>query len=88
MAWKEPVFVATVESMKQTCSAGHKVGDTFQINKRKTGGICGWCYHDLFPTLMTLSMDGRIPWNPNPNEFKYICPDRSVEVAFKITKNK
>jgi len=37
---------------------------------------------------MTLSMDRRIPWNPNPNEFTYICPDGSVNVAFKVIKKK
>ena len=88
MAWKEPMFVAKVESMKGTCSAGHKVGDTFEINTHKTGGICGWCYHDLFPTLMTLGMGGTIPWRPNRDEFTYVCPDRSVDVTFKITKKK
>jgi hypothetical protein len=37
MAWKEPVFVAKVESIKKNCSAGHKVGATFQINTHETG---------------------------------------------------
>jgi len=55
MGWKEPVFVAKVESIEKNCSAGHEVGDTFQINTHETGGLCGWCYHDLFPTLMTLA---------------------------------
>ena len=87
MAWKEPVFVAKVESIKKNCSAGHKVGDTFQINTHETGGICGWCYHDLFPTLMTLAMDGKIPWQ-DPDEWTYECPDRHSLVTFNIKRKK
>jgi hypothetical protein len=49
MGWKEPLYAAKVESIKNSCSAGHVVGDEFEINTHKTGGICGYCYHDLFP---------------------------------------
>ena len=38
MGWKEPVYVAKVESIKKSCGAGHEVGDTFEINTHKTGG--------------------------------------------------
>ncbi|MFX0200070.1 MAG: TIGR04076 family protein [Candidatus Hodarchaeota archaeon] len=86
MSWKEPVFKAKIESIKRNCSAGHKVSDTFEINTHKTGGICGWCYHDLFPTLMTLAMGGTIPWRENQDEFTYECPDRHSLVTFRITK--
>ncbi|MFQ5820541.1 MAG: TIGR04076 family protein [Candidatus Heimdallarchaeota archaeon] len=86
MTWKEPVFKAKIVSIKKNCSAGHKVGDTFEINTHKTGGICGWCYHDLFPTLMTLAMGGAIPWRENQDEFTYECPDRHSLVTFRIMK--
>ena len=87
MAWKEPVFDAKVESIKKNCSAGHKVGDTFQINTHETGGLCGYCYHDLFPTLMTLAMDGKIPWQDS-DEWTYECPDRYNLVTFNIKRKK
>jgi uncharacterized repeat protein (TIGR04076 family) len=86
MGWKEPVYVAKVESIKESCGAGHEVGDTFEINTHKTGGICGWCYHDLFPTLMTLCMDGKIPWRESQNDWIYECPDRYNLVTFRIKK--
>jgi len=63
MSWKEPVYEATVESIERSCSAGHKVGDVFEINTHETGGICGYCYHDLFPTLMCICFGGKIPWH-------------------------
>lgn len=87
MGWKEPVYVAKVESIKRGCSAGHEVGDEFELNTHKTGGICGYCYHDLFPTLMTICMDGKIPWQDS-EEFAYNCPDDYNLVTFKIRKKK
>ena len=86
MSWEEPVFEAKVESVLKNCGAGHVAGDVFAINTHKTGGICGWCYHDLFPTLMTLCMDGKIPWRENQDEWTYECPDRYNLVTFKIRK--
>ncbi|MFQ6074834.1 MAG: TIGR04076 family protein [Candidatus Bathyarchaeia archaeon] len=88
MAWEEPIFIATVVSQKGRCGAGHRVGDAFEINTHKTGGICGYCYHDLFPTLMTLAMGGKIPWWKDQNEFTYECPDKTNPVTFKIVKRK
>lgn len=87
MGWKEPVYVAKVESIKRSCSADHEVGDEFELNTHKTGGICGYCYHDLFPTLMTICMGGKIPWHDS-EEFTYNCPDDYNLVAFKIRKKK
>jgi uncharacterized repeat protein (TIGR04076 family) len=84
---EEPVYEAEVVSILKSCSAGHEVGDRFEINTHKTGGICGYCYHDLFPTLMNMCYGGQIPWMNN-QEFKYECPDRYNLVTFKVTKKK
>ena len=80
---KEPAYIAEITSIAKSCSAGHKVGDRFEINTHKTGGICGYCYHDLFPTLMTCCYGGRIPW-VDPEEFNYDCPDRWNDVKFRV----
>jgi len=66
-------------------SADRKVDETFEINTHRTGGICGYCYHDLFPTLMTLCMGGKIPWFESGDEFTYECPDRYNLVTFRRT---
>jgi uncharacterized repeat protein (TIGR04076 family) len=83
----EPVYVAEVTHVGKACSAGHKVGDKFEINTHKTGGICGYCYHDLFPTLMNCCYGGKIPWI-DPKEFNYECPDRWNDVKFRVTRKK
>ena len=82
---EEPVYVAEVLSVKGKCSAGHNAGDRFEINTHKTGGICGYCYHELFPTMMNMCYGGKIPWMNNL-EFKYECPDSWNLVTFKVTK--
>lgn len=86
MSWRNIVYLATVMSSKGICHAGHEVGDTFELNTHKTGGICGFCYHDMFPMLMTLVMGGQVPWVEDPNEFIYECPDKLNLVTFKMVK--
>ena len=83
----EPVYVAEVTHIGKMCSAGHKVGDRFEINTHKTEGICGYCYHDLFPTLMNCCYGGKIPWI-DPKEFNYECPDRWNDVKFRVARKK
>jgi len=86
MSWREIRYIAQVVSKKGTCHAGHEVGDRFEINTHKTGNICGFCYHDLFPVLMTLVMGGKIPWVKDVNEFVYECPDKLNLVTFKLVR--
>lgn len=84
---EEPIYEAEVVSILKNCSAGHKVGDKFDINTHKTGGICGYCYHQMFPTLMNMCYQGQIPWYNN-DEWTYKCPDSYNLVTFKVTKKK
>jgi uncharacterized repeat protein (TIGR04076 family) len=46
--------VATVTGVKGKCNAGHQVGDTFEISCHNPAGLCGFFYHDIFPSLSTL----------------------------------
>jgi uncharacterized repeat protein (TIGR04076 family) len=53
---------ATVTSVKGACSAGHQKGDTFEISCHNPGGLCGFFYHDIFPSLSTFQFGGSYPW--------------------------
>ena len=70
--------VGTVTSLKGTCSAGHKVGDKFELSGHSSGGLCGFFYHDIFPNIIMLQFGGRLPpeWEENPEVLKLECPDR------------
>jgi len=68
--------VATVKSIQGECSAGHKVGDTFEVSAHNTAGICGFLYHDLFPYVLLLQFGGSFPeeWG-NPDVLEVQCMD-------------
>ncbi len=44
-------MVATVVDAKGQCSVGHKVGDSFEISCHNPAGLCGFFYHNIFPSL-------------------------------------
>jgi uncharacterized repeat protein (TIGR04076 family) len=55
-------IMATITGVKGNCSAGHAVGDTLEISCHDPGGLCGFFYHDLFPSLSTFQFGGSLPW--------------------------
>jgi len=68
-------IVATVTGLKGTCNAGHFVGEKFELSCHNAGGLCGFFYHDLFPTLSVMQFGGKYPWG-DPNSIDLECPDR------------
>ncbi len=53
---------ATITGLKGTCNAGHEVGETFEISCHNPGGLCGFCYHHIFPNLSTFQFGENLPW--------------------------
>jgi len=76
---------AEIISVKGECSAGHKVGDTFQFGCWDTGGLCGFFYHGIFPNLSVMQFGGQYPWDP-ADELTLECPDRENSVTIRIRK--
>ncbi|MBW1682227.1 MAG: TIGR04076 family protein [Deltaproteobacteria bacterium] len=76
---------AEIISVKGECSAGHKVGDTFEIGCWDTGGLCGFFYHDIFPNLNVMQFGGRYPWGA-ADEMELECPDRHNAVTIRIKR--
>ncbi|MBW2015381.1 MAG: TIGR04076 family protein [Deltaproteobacteria bacterium] len=74
-----------IVSVKGECSAGHRAGDILEISCWDTGGLCGFFYHDIFPTLNVMQFGGRYPWGP-ADEMVLECPDRKNLVTLKIWK--
>lgn len=44
-------LVATVTEVKGRCSAGHTLGESFEISCHNSAGLCGFFYHNIFPNL-------------------------------------
>jgi uncharacterized repeat protein (TIGR04076 family) len=68
-------IVATVTGLKGTCNAGHFVGEKLELSCHNPGGLCGFFYHDLFPTLSVMQFGGKYPWG-DPSSIELECPDR------------
>lgn len=65
---------ARITGLKGTCAAGHRVGETFEISCYDAGGLCGFCYHHIFPDLSTFQFGGSLPWWEGET-IELACPD-------------
>ncbi len=78
-------MIATVMDVKGDCSAGHAKGDTFEISCHNPAGLCGFFFHDIFPSLSTFQFGGNLPWwEGNVIELK--CPDSDNLVTLKVER--
>ena len=78
-------LTAEVTGVKGTCSAGHKVGESFPIGCWDTGGLCGFFYHDIFPSLNVMQFGGKFPWGA-ADEMTLECPDRQNAVTLRVRR--
>ncbi len=78
--------LATVIGAKGKCSAGHKVGDSFEISCHDPGGLCGFFYHDIFPSLSTFQFGGNLPWWQG-DSIELSCPDHFNLVTLKLERS-
>jgi uncharacterized repeat protein (TIGR04076 family) len=79
--------VATITGVKGKCSAGHQVGDSFEISCHNPAGLCGYFYHDLFPSLSTFQFGGALPWWQG-DTITAQCPDSYNLVTMELTRTK
>jgi uncharacterized repeat protein (TIGR04076 family) len=78
---------ATVLSVKGECSAGHKAGETFEISCHDPAGLCGYFYHDIFPSLSTFQFGGNMPWWQG-DIIELGCPDNDNLVRLRLQRTK
>jgi uncharacterized repeat protein (TIGR04076 family) len=77
--------VATITGVKGHCSAGHAVDDTFEISCHNPDGMCGLCYHHIFPNLETFQFGGSLPWWQG-DTIQLQCPDPQNLVVLKLER--
>lgn len=77
--------IAEVIEVKGKCNAGHEVGERMEISCHNPGGLCGFFYHDLFPTLATFQFGGRMPWWEG-DEIVVGCPDPANQVTLRLRR--
>jgi uncharacterized repeat protein (TIGR04076 family) len=78
-------IIATIKDVKGDCSAGHQKGDTFEISCHNPGGLCGFFYHDIFPSLSTFQFGGNLPWWKG-DTIELQCPDSYNRVTLTLER--
>lgn len=79
----QKVFKARVVSVKGECGAGHKPGDTLELSCWNPDGLCGFFYHDIFPTLSTYQFGGKLPWGGGKT-LSLECADKYNLVTIEV----
>ena len=77
--------IATITDVKGTCNAGHKKGDTFEISCHNPGDLCGFFYHDIFPSLSAFQFGGDLPWWEG-DTIQLECADKYNLVTLKLER--
>jgi uncharacterized repeat protein (TIGR04076 family) len=78
-------ILATVVDIKGRCTAGHEIGEKFNLSCQSTNGLCGFFYHDLFPRLAVMEFGGRFPWwDEKQTSFEYDCPDKKNLLTLRL----
>jgi uncharacterized repeat protein (TIGR04076 family) len=80
-------IVATVVGVKGHCNAGHHEGDMFEISGHNPAGLCGFFYHQIFPSLVTFQFGGSMPWWQG-DTIEVQCPDSYNLVTLKLERSK
>ena len=79
--------IGTIKSVKGNCRAGHKVGDRLELSGHSSGGLCGFFYHDIFPTITMLQFGGSYPWG-DPDKVERECIDKGNAVTIELRREK
>ena len=79
---------AKVISQKGTCSAGHQVGDKYDIGDTTPEGMCSQAFYALFPFASALKAGGSFPWEKDADKTTVACPDAENAVVFELKRIK
>ena len=79
-------IVGTIKDVKGRCNAKHKIGDIIELSGHDSGGLCGFFYHDIFPSIITLQFGGTFPWSQDPDVIELECPDRYNVVKIELKR--
>ncbi|MFC1944361.1 TIGR04076 family protein [Chloroflexota bacterium] len=77
---------ARVVRQEGTCSAGHAIGDEFDIGDETPAGMCSWAFSALFPFAMVLRFGGSFPWENDPDVATVACPDPGNPLSFELRR--
>ncbi len=79
-------ILGTIKDVKGQCNANHKEGDVIELSGHDSGGLCGFFYHDIFPSIITLQFGGTFPWSQDSDVVELECPDRYNVVKIELKR--
>ena len=79
-------IVGTIKDVKGRCNANLNKGDVIELSGHDSGGLCGFFYHDIFPSIITLQYGGTFPWSQDPDVVELECPDRYNLVKIELKR--
>jgi uncharacterized repeat protein (TIGR04076 family) len=90
---KDFKLVGKIVKVNGECSAGHRVGEEFDLTlfseeadkTYRTPNVCGFLYNAIFPYLVTLQFGGTFPWEKDKDKFLAGCPD-NYKVVVEIKR--
>ncbi len=84
MASRSAIRITLLSQLK-ACPNGHRVGDTWLVERKTPAGMCLSAFHSLSPFLMTLRFGGDFPW-AEAGEATVCCPDPEVVNVFRLER--
>ena len=81
-------IVGTIKDVKGRCNVKHKKGDVIELSGHDSGGLCGFFYHDIFPSIITLQFGGTFPWSQDPDVVELECTDSYNVVKIELKRDR
>jgi uncharacterized repeat protein (TIGR04076 family) len=78
-----------VTGQKGQCTAGHRVGDQWVVDKNTSKlpeGLCFLAFQSLQSMLVTLRYGGIFPWEKDPDATSVACPDPYNPCVFELRR--
>jgi len=81
-------YKVEIEVLSQTgrCTAEHKVGDSWVVDRKTPEGICLFAFNSLLTRLQALEFGGTFPWAKDPDVITAACPDGNNPVVFELRR--
>lgn len=76
----------TISSAQGTCSAGHRVGDSWTLESKTPEGLCTGAFNSLFGAYRVMRYGGVLPWCQDQDVAYVACPDAANPVVFEVRR--
>jgi len=81
--------VITIKEVRGNCTAGHRVGDVFEVEglHMTKGRMCNSALVAIYPRIFAMRFGAEIPWSKD-DKILAGCPDPKNTVVFEISREK